>query len=250
MPKRTRSGLVLTTRGARRRITTFRKRVSTRRLRVSRSGTISRAYTFSRWLVQQNIANIAVSGGTYTGSSSILSCGASVTEVAVGQHYTLDSLPNSSEFTTLFDQYKITKVICQIKLLNVPENPYAAMSNNANYGNFYPTIWWVTDKDDSGPYTLAQIKEVHGVRHRVLRPNVELNMSCNPSILGQLYRTSVTTGYKPQKGFIDIGQPNVPHYANKFVIDLEGLNTGVLDPTFLPRFKLNYRVFFQCKGVR
>lgn len=249
MPKRKRTTVVTTT-TPRRRISTFNKRVSKRSTRVLRRGRISRSYTFSRWLIQQNIANIAVSGGTYTGSSSILSCGASVTEVAVGQNYTLDSLPNVSEFTTLFDQYKIRKVICQIKMLNVPENQYAAMSNNANYGNFYPTIWWVNDKDDSSPYTLAQIKEVQGVRHRVIRPNTEINMSCNPTILGQLYRTSVTTGYKPQKGYIDIGQTNVPHFANKFVIDLEGLNTSVLDPTFLPRFKLNYRVFFECKGVR
>lgn len=249
MPKRKR-GSSRAIVSSRPRSRSFRKRVSRMRTRVSRRMRVSRNYTFSRWLIQQNVVNMAVVGGTYTGASSILSCGASVTEVNVGQNYTLDSLPNVSEFTTLFDQYKIRKVICQIKMLNVPENTYAAMSNNANYGNFYPTIWWVNDKDDSGPYTLAQIKEVQGVRHRVLRPNSELNMVCSPSILGQLYRTSITTGYKPQKGWIDIGQTNVPHYANKFVIDLEGLNTSVLDPLFLPRFKINYRMFFECKGVR
>jgi len=228
----------------------FNKRVSKRRYKVTRGG-ISARYTFSRWLVSQKAANITVTGGTYTTSTSVLSCGASVSEIDVGQQFTLDSLPNVAEFNNLFDQYRIKKIEITLKLINVPENSGGPLTNNANYGNFYPTIWWVNDKDDAAPYTLAQIKEVQGVKHRVLFPNRELKMSVTPTMLTQMYRTAVTTGYSPKRAsYCDIAQMDTAHYANKFVVDLEGFNTAILPANLLPQIKVNYRMMFECKGVR
>lgn len=249
--KRSRAGTVVSVRssGSGRR-PSFNKRVSKRRYKIRR-GVVTANYSFSRYLVNQPAANIAVTGGSYNTTTSVLTCGSNVTEIDVGQNFTIGSVPNVSEFSTLFDQYKIRRVVITMKLLNVPENSAAPMLNYANYGNFYPTIWWVNDYDDSGPVTLAAIKEFHGVKHRVLFPNRELKMSVAPTVLTQMFRTTLTTGYAPKKAtWLDIAATDIPHYANKFVVDLEGMNTAVLDPLQLPRIKINYQVFFQCKGVR
>lgn len=223
-----------------------RRRTSGLRIGVSTAG-----YRFSRWLVNQTSGNMNITGGLYDTGTSVLSVNANVTEVDVGQVFTLDSLPNVSEFTTLFDQYRITRVIIQLKLQAPPESIYAPVVGPVgNFGNFYPTVWWVTDKDDNTQYTLAQIKEVQGVRHRVLHPNRELTMSFSPSILAQMYRTSLTTGYAPKRSsFIDIAQPNVPHYSNKFVVDLEGLTSNA-DLVNKIRIKMNVKLMFACRGVR
>lgn len=192
-----------------------------------------------------------MTGGLYDVGTSVLSINNSVTEMDVGQFFTLDSLPNVSEFSNLFDQYRIARVIIQLKLVAPPESIYyPAAGNTGNFGNFYPTVWWVTDKDDSGQYTLAQIKEVQGVKHRVLFPNRELTMSFTPTVLNQMYRTSLTTGYAPKRAtYIDIAQPNVPHYSNKFVVDLEGI-TSAASLTEKIKIKMNIRYLFSCRGVR
>lgn len=227
------------------------------RSRVTRS--LSVPHRFSRWIA--NFPSTVLTTGTglitsglYTASTSILSfpaaAGASELQFAVA--FAINDVPNRTEFTALFDQYKIMMVRFQIKLINVPEVIDAPGSTTlVNYANFYPTIWYYQDKDDMSPVSLAQIKECGRVRHTVLRPNKELNIWCRPSPVLQVYESATTAGYATSKArWLDLAHPQIPHYGLKGVIDLEGLTNGSAVAAQGFQFKINAQYFLALKDVR
>lgn len=203
-------------------------------------------YSFSRWIT--SIGQMNVTNCTYDLGTSVITATAAQSTSSFSATFSLDDLPNRAEFSNLFDSYMITGVKFQIKLV---DNPDSNSSTNgitqSMQNNWYPTIWYVADDDDHNAMTLAQIKEFQGVRHRVLKPNQELNVFIRPKTLTQLYRSSLTSGYATSKSrsWIDMAQPDVPYYALKFVVDFEGLT-----PVQSFRFKINARYFFKCKHVR
>ena len=231
----------------RRRRATFRKRFTRKRFTRGKRGRTLPNYSFHRWVVGLNNVATDVSTGTYDGTTSLLTyTGTSETRLAMSCVF--DDLPSKTEFTTLFDSYMITGVMIQIKMLNNPDAPnYINTNTSGNSSNFYPTIWYVADHDDATPITLAAIKEFEKVRHKVLRPNTELNIRLRPTTLTQLYRTVTSTGYvnNQRRQWIDLADTDVPHYGLKFVIDYEGSA-----PTQAYKFKINVKYFFSCKSVR
>ena len=140
--------------------------------------------------------------------------------------FALNDLTNYTEFTNLFDQYKITKVQIEFKMHT---NPYILYSTQPVGGAqaaapiTFPTIYLVNDHDDATALTLAEFKERQSVRRFVLAPNKIIKWSVKPAILNQLYRTAVSTAYAPKYGqFIDCAQADVPHYGVKWGIDYDG----------------------------
>jgi len=208
-------------------------------------------YTFSRWITALTGAN--VTNCTYDTGSSIIALTVPSTPVnstcAFSTTFALADLPNVAEFSNLFDDFMITGCKVQIKMINNPDSNNSTNNDPVNSGqlaNYYPTIWYVTDLDDANNVTLAQIKEFQGVRHRVLKPNQELNIMVRPRTLTQVYRSSLSTSYATnKKQWIDMVATDTPHYALKTVFDFEGLI-----PAVTYRFKVNVRYFFKCKHVR
>ena len=248
MAKRSRSAS--TSRRVRsRRSRTFRKRVSRRRFGRSKRGRMNPSYKFHRWVT--SIAQTNVTGCTYDTGTSIITSTTSLPTSAISFAFILDDVPDVGEFTSLFDSYMITGVMLQIKMLNNPDSDYnpgqIPAANQLQSNNFYPTIWYSPDHDDNSNISLSQIKEYERARHKVLRPNQELNIMLRPTTLTQVYRTSLTTGYSEnaKRTWLDIAQGNIPHYGIKIVFDYEGLSP----PTpFL--YKVNAKLFFGCKAVR
>lgn len=177
------------------------------------------------------------------------------TTAAGAFEYKFDDILNSSEFTSLFDQYKLTKCILKLQLITNPDsaNPtnIAAGGISTYYNNptnWYPKFWYIRDYDGGGSDSLAQIKERQGVKFFVMRPNKTYNISVSPSVSVQTYRTATTTGYGPRKMFLDMGAgTDVPHYGLHYVVDTLGL-----DPDNAYPFKIRYefQYFFTCKDVR
>lgn len=211
-------------------------------------------YMFHRWLTNIPTTNFTqTSGAAYDVSTSIITtvAAATVTEYDFATYFALSDMPNVAEFTTLFDQYKLNRVVFQIKMINVPSNTEFPNSNINNYGNFYPTIWYAPDHDDNVALTIAQLKEYEGVKHRVLQPNRELNISLSPTTLQQVYRSAVTTGYACnfKKPWLDMAQADIPHYGLKFALDFEGINLATNASQGF-KFKVNVKYYFGCKNVR
>jgi len=246
MPKRTSSGLVKYRTKSRSKIP--RKKYSSRRQRRVKRG-IMTSYRFHRWITGFATGNNGT-GNTYDSGTSVITCTAANSTAAFTQWFQFDHIPNYTEFVNLFDSYMITGVMLQIKMIDSPDSinqVNTAPTANFNSNNFYPTIWYVADHDDTNSPTLAAIKEFEKVRHKVLRPNQELNIMLRPTVLQQVYRTSLTTGYSTagKRQWLDLANVDIPHFGFKSVIDFEGVS-----PASTFKFKVNAKYFFSCKSVR
>lgn len=180
--------------------------------------------------------------------------GTSIVDVTGVQHsnnhtFSLDRIVNAGEFTQLFDQFKITKVVVTYQLLSNPDgaNVLNVAGNNPTSANWYPTVWSIADYDDSATMNISEMKERIGVKNRILKPNQKMVFVVRPKVLVQTYRTLTTTGYAPKSMFIDLSAPDVPHYGLKTVIDCGGI-----DPIDTIPFRIlqEFKYYFTCKNVR
>lgn len=171
------------------------------------------------------------------------------TELDVAETFTFDSISAYSEFSSLYDRYRITAVQMNITLINNPDAFLYTNGavNNQNQTNWYPKLWYVKDYDDSSTNTLAALRERSGVKCVILRPNKVYKITVRPAILNQTYRTSTTTGYAPKwKEWIDMANANVPHYGLKWVVDTQDLDPDDQHPF---KVRVEYKYFFTCKDV-
>lgn len=155
-----------------------------------------------------------------------------------------------TEFTAMFDQYKIEKVIFRIQLVTNPDasvdaNDAGTGAWHANSNNFYPKLWYIRDDDDSTAETLLSIKERVGVKCKVMRPNQQLSIVIRPKIAVQTYKTATASGYAPKRMFVDCSNPEIPHYGLHMCTDMNGL-----DPVGTFRFRVDVQYFLAFKGVR
>lgn len=227
--------------------TAARRRLGMRRSRLNRP----MKYLFSRWMSGiQNSARYNVSGMTYDGTTSIVSSNGATTQGCLCMAFSFDDIIAKTDFTTLFDQFKINRVVVQIKMLPCPESTNAGQVSATNLGTWYPTIWYAADYDDIATVSLSDIKEFGNVKHRVLRPNKEINISISPVTLQQIYQTSVSTGYACnfKKPYLDMANTAIPHYGLKMVFDYEGLTLAA--PNNIFQFKVNCKYYFSCKNTR
>lgn len=172
---------------------------------------------------------------------------APATGAGFARTFALSDVNSHSEFTTLYDQYRLTGVMCYVQLLNNPDSTYYLQSGTAgNASNFYPRIWWSEDRDDSTTPTLDELKQRQGAKSGILQPNKMMKIWTKPSILIQTWGASaITTGYEPRFSWIDMANPSVQHFGMKFFVDFQGL-TSVTN--YLVRF--DYKYFFECKQPR
>lgn len=158
----------------------------------------------------------------------------------------LNNLNGYTDFTTLYDQYKITKVVLKIMLTNNPDGGTQINTTTVTGTNWYPKLWYIPDYDSGSSETLNSIRERQGVKCKILRPNSTFTIVIRPKVLVQTYRTAVTTGYGPKSMFLDITAPDVPHYGLKGVWDLQNIV-----PAVAPfRVNIEQKFYFTCKNVR
>lgn len=156
----------------------------------------------------------------------------------------------SSDFTALFDMYRITKVTYSFQLVNVPESTLVTNSisaANVNPTNWYPKMWYVMDYDGGATDTLNSIRERQGVKCRILRPNKVVKISFTPKCRVLTYKTADTEGFAPKNIKIDMNDTDVPHYGMSVVFDTNGV-----DPNDSYPFKVavERKITFRCYGVR
>lgn len=131
----------------------------------------------------------------------------------------LQYLPNFTEFTTLYDEYRIDMVEFTFYLKNVPGNSSTVTE--------YPLLHYCIDNDDSGvPANLDEIRQHSNAKCVQLTEQKPIRIRYKPSVAQEIYRTAVTTAYASKSGiFVDAASNNVPHYGLKFGLD-SFLNPG------------------------
>lgn len=154
----------------------------------------------------------------------------------------------SSDFTSLFDMYRITKVTFKFQLINVPESAHQLNAvTQGNWNNWYPKMWYVMDYDGGSTETLNSIRERQGVKCRILRPNKEIKISFTPRCRILTYKTVNAEGFAPKNIKIDMNDTDVPHYGLAVVFDTNGLDPN---DTYPFKIAVERKITFRCYGVR
>lgn len=126
---------------------------------------------------------------------------------------TLDNVINHTEFTNLYDQFRINWVKAQFYLRIDPGAQSAAAAS-------YPRLYWFRDYDDQSLVTVNDIRENSKGKRAILHPNRPVTIMFKPNVLSEIYRTAISTGYSPKfSQWIDCSVPNLVHYGIKYCID-------------------------------
>jgi len=153
---------------------------------------------------------------------------------------TLNSLPNYTDFTSLFDKYKITHA--EFKFTphhNVGQVPLGPQSTS-----IARLITVIDQDDDATPSGLTQLMQYSSLDESLL--DKERIRHFKPRPVVQTYRSSTSTGYSAPDSaiWVDAAQTDVPHYCGKAL---------VADTTASPqnprKLTIMCTVWLTCSGV-
>lgn len=156
--------------------------------------------------------------------------------------FNLAALPNYTEFTSLFDEYRILGILVEFHpgVDSWSAEPGVALTNMA-----LPQVRTIIDHTEDGVpssfndmYQYANCKMTRGttIHKRFLRPNV----------LSQAFESTVSTAYSPKyKQWITTDDATTPHYGLKYGIDaLPSASLGTLG------YRVYVTYYFQCKSTK
>lgn len=134
--------------------------------------------------------------------------------------FQLNDLPGSADFTQLFDYYKLTGVKLRFQLNLDPGAQTAANST-------YPRMFYAIDHDDAqNPTDSNELRQRGKCRQWLLNPNKPMTVFLRPKYLNLISYNAIQNGYQIGKqSWLDLGIPDLPHYAFKYVI--ENLNPDI-----------------------
>jgi len=170
---------------------------------------ISTVYNFTRY------------ASATVGTANVFTLNNLLSQNSFNFSFALSSLRNSTDFTNLFDQYRIDKVDLYFRLVNNPD----AQTSTTVASSYFPTLWYVKDVDDTTSMTVADMQEKQGVKRVIMNPQTLVKISVVPKFQKMVYQTLTNTGYGPASGWLDCVDTNVPHYALKTVFNVPA--TGV-----------------------
>lgn len=154
--------------------------------------------------------------------------------------FSLSQVVNASEFTNLFDQFRINKIVLKYRLVTDPAN---YLGNNTG---IVPRLFWFHDYDDAtAPASLNEMRERPKCKIRVLNPYKPIKIAFTPSVLVTGYESGVSSMYMPKfKQWIDMADSTTQHFSIKFAIDQFANNISIYNVEIEPWF------YFSCRNVR
>jgi len=136
-----------------------------------------------------------------------------------------DSLPNNTEFSQLFDQYRVVGVIVRIDL-----NPNAYANSGVAYTA--PIAYFIADYDDPQDATVVQCLQypqviTHSWSEGGYKPFIA---HLKPKPLRDVAGAGIATGYSPMASapFIRTSEMTVPHYGLKMALVNNGASVNAV----------------------
>lgn len=210
-----------------------KSRVMTTR-RVAKSATSENTHRYKRML-GGNFANWPT-GTLLSGCCRI--AGNAVNAPWLGSYtVALSDVVNSSDFTNLYDQYRLDKLIIKFYLKFDPSSQSATTSN-------IPRLYWYRDLDDlTSPASLNEIRENGKCKTVPLTLYKPVTIVMKPNVLRVIYQSAVSSQYTPSfNQWLDMSTPTNQHYGLKFAID-DLTNTNY-------RVEVEGTLHFSCRQSR
>jgi len=159
---------------------------------------------------------------------------------AVGTYqFKLADVPNNSEFTNLFDQYRFDCVIIHFRSLN--------NFNSISLSTFIPPrLYTVIDYDDNtNPSGLIDLRQYQSLIET--RFDRDIKRIVRPRYSVEIYNgtTASPSGISVRKQWIDVGDPNIPHFGVKF-----GISAGAIGQLSLGGWSVELTYYLSFKFVR
>lgn len=141
-----------------------------------------------------------------------------------------DALPNNTEFSQLFDQYRIAGVTVRIDFsVNVFSNSGSAYTP--------PIAYFIADYDDPQDATVNQVLQypqviTHSWVEGGYKPFIA---SLKPKPLRDVAGAGIATGYSPMAvaPFIRTSEMTIPHYGLKMALVNNGASASAIIGSFL-----------------
>lgn len=167
-------------------------------------------------------------------SENYFSTGA-VGPTLAGLNFQLGQLPNVSEFTNLYDMYRINKVVVKV----IPKISEVGMVLGATNNSAGVQLHSALDFDDSAaPTTVSQLTQY--ANHKMTRGNQihtrVFTPKCNLSAGG------VQVASKAYQ-WLDVTDTTVPHFGMKLIIPTISSSTIIY-------YDYSVTMYFSCKNVR
>lgn len=140
-----------------------------------------------------------------------LSAGGAAVGAAI--NFRLGQVPSASEFTTLYDQYKIKAVKCTL----IPRHTETVLGTSTQ-----ANMWSVLDYDDSAiPPSLDTLLQYQNSKRT--RMNQTHSRYLRPMIATEVFATGIASAYAPKRNvWLDCSNDQVEHYGIKFWFDARG----------------------------
>lgn len=168
---------------------------------------------------------------------------------SIGLTFSLGNMQNNAEFTTLYDAYKLDYIV--VKLVPLQANASVWSTQTTNSSGLI--CHYISDKDDGTSFTasatgVSDMCECNG--YRCYNNPVSLNklkFAIKPYVSRTVYQSGLTAAYGPTKSmWLDMGYPNVPHNAMKWIFVTHNTSNVALEWYF--RAEATY--YFTCRDVR
>lgn len=157
-----------------------------------------------------------------------------------GYSFKLNDLPNASEFTALFDQYRIKA----LKWHLIPKQGMGVMQAVPTAGGLQPImpkIYTVVDYDDAAPPTsIDEMLQYQNVK--ITRANQWHSRYFKPAIADEVYATGITTGYgMRQNAWLDCNSSLIEHYGIKVFVEEGNAQTPRWDFDIVCKFYMEFK---------
>lgn len=153
--------------------------------------------------------------------------------------FALNNLSGVGEIQSLFDNYRITKVLYRWVLTR---DPSADAVTTANRGLF-PRINWVHDFNDGTSISRSQMYQHANMKEVFLNENFQKTRwyPLNPACVVKLFETTLNDSYSSKwRQWIDTAEAATPHYGLKYVVDQLYSNMSL---------RLEAKIMVECKGI-
>lgn len=154
--------------------------------------------------------------------------------------FQFNDMPASTEFTNLFDYYKLTGVKLRFAL---KLDPSAQTAANAQY----PVMYSAIDYDDiTAPFNADELRERQWCRQTFLRPNSYKTFYIKPRVTRTIFNGAnlANPGYETSRaGWLDMAYPAIPHYGFKWAIENLIASAG-------QSIRVEATYYFAVKGTR